>query len=155
MGCLIQESELEGDHGRMSGQERVAHFIKKTTWGELPEAVKKRAKCACLITSASPWPGALTPVSKIAADFAAANWGGVDATILLHQDKSSAPGAAFANACAGNGLDLDDDAIFTGGHPGAQLFPAALAAAEKAGAGGKDLLEALVIGYEVSIRAGR
>lgn len=41
------------------------------------------------------------------------------------------------NANAANALDLDDDAIYTRGHPGAQLFPAALAIAEKVGTGCK------------------
>ncbi len=69
--------------------------------------------------------------------------------------RASAAGAAFANTCAGNALDIDDDAIFTRGHPGAQLIPTALAVAEKAGASGRALLEALVVGYEIAIRAGR
>ena len=99
--------------------------------------------------------GTLAPVSKVASRFAVENWGGDDSSILLQNRRVSAPGAAFANACAANALDLDDDAIYTRGHPGAQLFPAILAVAEKIGAGGKDLLQALVVGYEVSIRAGR
>ena len=99
--------------------------------------------------------GTLAPVSKIASQFAVENWGGEDSSILLQKRRASAPGAAFANACAANALDLDDDAIYTRGHPGAQLFPASLAAAEKVGAGGKELLQAMVVGYEISIRAGR
>lgn len=99
--------------------------------------------------------GTLTPVSITASRFAVENWRGSDSSILLSEKKVSAPGAAFANACAANALDLDDDAIYTRGHPGAQLFPASLAVAEKAGAGGKELLEALVVGYEISIRVGR
>lgn len=99
--------------------------------------------------------GTLAPVSKIASCFAVENFGGNDSTILLQKKRVSATGAAFANACAANALDLDDDAIYTRGHPGAQLFPAALAVAEKTGVGGKELLEALVVGYEISIRSGR
>ena len=49
---------------------------------------------------------------------------------------------------AGHALDIDDDAIFTRGHPGAQLIPATLAVAEAMGASGKAVLEALVVGYE-------
>jgi 2-methylcitrate dehydratase PrpD len=76
-------------------------------------------------------------------------------TIFLHGRRAQAAGAAFANACAGNGLDIDDDAIFTRGHPGAQLIPTALAVAEEVDASGAALLEALVVGYEVAIRTGR
>jgi 2-methylcitrate dehydratase PrpD len=94
-------------------------------------------------------------VSRIAAGYAAESWRGEGATILLRGLRARAPGAAFANACAGNALDIDDDAIFTRGHPGAQLIPAALAVAEESGASGAALLEALVVGYEVAIRTGR
>ncbi len=99
--------------------------------------------------------GTLAPVSRIAADYAQRAWAGNESTIVSGCGKASAAGAAFANGCAANALDLDDDAIYTRGHPGAQLFPATLAEAEKTGASGKQLLEALVAGYEVSIRAGR
>jgi 2-methylcitrate dehydratase PrpD len=41
------------------------------------------------------------------------------------------------------------------GHPGAVVFPAALAAAQEARASGAEFLAALVAGYEVAMRAGR
>jgi 2-methylcitrate dehydratase PrpD len=139
----------------MKNHYKVSHFIRDTKWDQLPQQVKQRTLMCLLDNLGVTMAGTLTPVSKIAAEFAAENWKGNDATVIMHNCKASAPGAAFANACAGNGLDLDDDAIYTRGHPGAQLFPAALAIAEKTGAGGKDLLESLVVGYEISIRAGR
>ena len=64
-------------------------------------------------------------------------------------------GAAFANAVAANGTDIDDCGIYTGGHPGAQVFPSALALAEELHRSGRELLTATVIGYEVAFRAGR
>lgn len=139
----------------MKSKDRASRFIIETNWELLPNEVKQRALMCLLDNLGVAMAGTLTPISKIASRFAASNWGGNDSTILLHKSRASALGAAFANACAGNGLDLDDDAIYTRGHPGAQLFPAALAVAEKTGAGGKELLEALVVGYEISIRAGR
>ena len=139
----------------MNGNERASLFISELNWDSLPNEVKRRTLVCLLDNLGVTLAGALTPVSRIAAGYAAENWCGSAATILGHNLKASAPGAAFANASAANALDLDDDAIYTRGHPGAQLFPAALAVAEKAGANGKELLEALVVGYEVSIRAGR
>jgi 2-methylcitrate dehydratase PrpD len=64
-------------------------------------------------------------------------------------------GAAFANAVAANGTDIDDCGIYTGGHPGAQVFPTALVLAEELRLSGRELLTATVIGYEVAFRAGR
>lgn len=139
----------------MSGSLKVSRFIRDVNWDDLPVRVQKRALICLLDSLGAVLAGTLAPVSKIAAAFSLTHWGGDDATILIHGGRVSAPGAAFANASAGNALDLDDDAIYTRGHPGAQLFPAVLAAAEKTRAGGKALLAALVAGYEVSIRAGR
>jgi 2-methylcitrate dehydratase PrpD len=134
---------------------KASVFIKEVSWDNLPSEVRKRALICLLDNLGVTMAGTLTPISRLAAGYAAENWSGSAATILVHNLKASAPGAAFANASAANALDLDDDAIYTRGHPGAQLFPAALAAAEKAGATGKEFLEALVAGYEISIRAGR
>jgi 2-methylcitrate dehydratase PrpD len=139
----------------LNGNEKVSLFIKEVNWDNLPAAVRKRTLVCLLDNLGVTLVGTLTPISRIAAGYAAENWCGSAATILVHNLKASAPGAAFANASAANALDLDDDAIYTRGHPGAQLFPAVLAVAEKTGANGKELLEALVVGYEVSIRAGR
>ena len=139
----------------MNGNDRVAEFIHDLTWESLDRSVQARAELCLLDALGACLAGTLTPVSKIAADTAHKLWRGDQATILLGGRRANAPGAAFANACAGNALDIDDDAIFTRGHPGAQLIPAALAVAEKVDASGKELLEALVVGYEVAIRAGR
>lgn len=138
-----------------NGNDQVADFIRTLAWDDLPPEVQQRARLCLLDGLGATLAGTLTPVSKIAADYASNFWCGDSSTIFLHGRKANAAGAAFANACAGNALDIDDDAIFTRGHPGAQLIPATLAVAENVGASGKALLEALVIGYEVAIRTGR
>ena len=106
--------------------------------------------------------GTLTRVSRISADYAAEAWGGDQATILRHEPgrglhglRASMAGAAFANANAANGLDLDDSARYAYGHAGAQIFPTALAVAEALDRTGAELLTALVVGYEVAHRIGR
>jgi len=138
----------------MDGNDRVAEFILGLKWDGLPAAVRRRARLCLLDVLGATLGGTLTPVSRLTAEYAAATWRGDEATILLHGRRAQAAGAAFANAHAGNALDIDDDAIYTRGHPGAQLLPVVMAVGEKVGAGGKAILEALVIGYEVAIRAG-
>lgn len=137
------------------GLKLTTEFISNLCWWDLPEGVRRRAGFCLLDNLAVTLVGTIAPVSRIAAEYARKSWAGNTSTIIAGCGKASAAGAAFANGCAANALDLDDDAIFTRGHPGAQLFPAVLAAGEKNGVSGKQLLEALVIGYEVSIRAGR
>lgn len=133
----------------------VARFIRDVSWDALPDAVRRRARLCLLDNLGAVLGGTLTPVSRISAEYASETWRGDEATILLHSRRAQAAGAAFANACAGNGLDIDDDAIFTRGHPGAQLLPVVLAVSEKVRASGRALLEAMVVGYEMAIRTGR
>ena len=55
----------------------------------------------------------------------------------------------------GHHLELDDGHILGHVHPGATVIPAAFALAEARQASGRDLLTAIVAGYEVVIRVGR
>jgi 2-methylcitrate dehydratase PrpD len=146
----------------VDGNALTADFILGISWDELPESVRNRVRICLMDALGAMLAGTLAPISRIAATFATDAWHGDAATVPWYEPgiglrayRASAAGAAFANACAGNALDIDDDAIFTRGHPGAQLIPAALAVAEMAGGKGRALLEALVVGYEIAIRTGR
>ncbi|OPL11223.1 MAG: hypothetical protein AVO34_09020 [Firmicutes bacterium ML8_F2] len=130
-------------------------FIGGLQWADLPHATRHRAKLCLLDGLGVTLAGTLTEVSKITAAYAVCGWRGNEATIFLHDCRASTAGAAFANAHSANALDLDDDAIFTRGHPGAQLVPTVLAVGEERCAGGQSLLTALVCGYEMAIRMGR
>ncbi len=138
----------------MDGNKKVAAFVREMSWEAVPDEVRYRARACLLDNLGCVLGGTLAPISRISAEYSAASWAGDEATILGHGLRSTAAGAAFANANAGNALDIDDDQIYTRGHPGVMIFPAALAAAEKVGATGKALLEALIVGYEVAPRFG-
>src|SRR5215218_6986303 len=75
--------------------------------------------------------------------------------ILVSRRRTSPLFAALANGGASHVVEQDDvhsGALF---HPGAVVFPAALAAAQEAGASGEDFLTAAVVGYETGTRIGR
>src|SRR6266571_2384925 len=78
-------------------------------------------------------------------------WQGAPAARLLGEGRATTPeAAAFATSVMIRFLDANDTYIARGsGHP-SDMLGALLAAAEVAGASGKDLLLATVIGYEVS-----
>jgi 2-methylcitrate dehydratase len=76
-------------------------------------------------------------------------------TVLGQAKKTSAPNAVLANGTLVRVLDLNDYVVGAhpqsgarGGHPSDNI-PVALAAAELAGASGRDLLAAILIGYEI------
>jgi 2-methylcitrate dehydratase PrpD len=137
------------------GNELAGRFIATTRWGELPEIVQHKAKLCLIDDVGATLAGTLTRVSQITAEYAAQAWRGDQATILLHGKRATPVGAAFANAWAANGIDIDDGAQYAYGHAGAQIFPASLAVAEARGLDGARLLAALVVGYEVAHRVGR
>lgn len=61
-------------------------------------------------------------------------------------------GAALLNGAFAHSLDFDDTHAAGTLHPGAPVIPAAFAAAEMCGASGRDVIAAIVAGYEVTNR---
>jgi hypothetical protein len=74
---------------------------------------------------------------------------------ILGLATSASPGdAALANGTAAHALDYDDMCFVSLAHPSAPLVAAALAAAEAAGASGRSLLDAYVVGLRDRSAAG-
>lgn len=76
-------------------------------------------------------------------------------TLLGRAGHLDAPRSAFVNSYAAHLLDFDDSSGDMAGHPTAVVFPAALATANEVGATGAELLDAYIMGVEVSCRLGR
>lgn len=76
-------------------------------------------------------------------------------TLLGRAGHLDAPRSAFVNSYAAHLLDFDDSSGDMAGHPTAVVFPAALATANDVGSTGADLLDAYIVGVEVSCRLGR
>jgi 2-methylcitrate dehydratase PrpD len=130
-------------------------FALKTCWEDLPAAVQHQAKRCLLDTLGALIAGAQTPVADIMRQTAREQFGGGQATILVFGERVSAAGAALANGFFGNALDIDDGYRNVKGHPGACALPPVLAAAElSAACDGREFLTALVVAYELGIRAG-
>ena len=102
------------------------------------------------------WPARRHPLPGWMTDFALRYYTGNQATILENGHRASVVGASLANGYAANALDIDDGYRLVKGHPGSCLLPVLFAAAEVAepAPDGSELLTALIIGYEVAIRAG-
>jgi len=67
----------------------------------------------------------------------------------------AAEDAAFANGTAAHALDFDDTHAAAIMHASAVIVPPALALGEERDASGRDILAALVVGYQVAARLGR
>ncbi len=137
----------------MSLSREFAAFVAGLSHDAMPEAVIDRAKGVTLQALSSALVAQAMPPTRQALALMQeeeAGSGGA-ATVLCHGAKLTKAGAAFVNA----------EMIFAGGkwdtfrmltHPGTAIMPAALAAAEIAGASGKTFLEGIAAGYEVMER---
>jgi 2-methylcitrate dehydratase PrpD len=67
---------------------------------------------------------------------------------MLGGERATPYGAAFVNSALMHAR-LQEDAYHTGSHPGVMIIPAALAVAETRGLSGRDLITAVVAGYEI------
>jgi 2-methylcitrate dehydratase PrpD len=103
----------------MDENDPLVTFIASTKWDTLPETVQRKARMALLDILGATLAGTLTPASRITADYAVETWPGDEATVIRDGRRASATGAAFANGYTANGIDIDDCAMYTKGHPGA------------------------------------
>jgi 2-methylcitrate dehydratase PrpD len=129
----------------------VAEYAAATKIESIPDVVKERAKqiifdelaCACF--------GRRSPAGDLTARYALSIAGAAESRILGTGLRAPAPYAALANGSAGHGEEVDG-AHVVGGHPGATVVPAAMAIAERERAAGSDLINAVVLGYDIGTR---
>jgi len=141
---------------RLSARE-LSVFIHELRFADLPMHVIGQGQRCVLDLLGIGAVGAGTPLSRLACEHAARHFGavGVGARMLFDGRRVSPVGAALAGGMTIDSLDGHDGHVLAKGHVGAALLPALLALADgDAALEGPDLLTALIMGYEVGIRAG-
>src|SRR5947209_5105369 len=126
--------------------EKLAHFVASTDFTAIPVAAREQATRAILDTIGVMLAGSREDCSRIAAEVVRAQECRPVATIVGHDFRSSAPGAALVNGVSGHALDFDDVNIAMTGHPSVPLLPAILGAGEETQATGPDVIVAFVLG---------
>jgi 2-methylcitrate dehydratase PrpD len=132
---------------------QLARWVAGLRYDDLPPDVIDRAKGVTLHGLASILLGARTSPGREAVALVREEEAGVPdgATVMVDGARVTKGGAAFANAeMAFAGGKWDTFRMLT--HPGTSIIPGAFAAAEGAGATGRDFLTALAAGYEVMER---
>lgn len=133
---------------------RLAGFAAGLDPGAVPLEVRERAKLLILDTVG------IAVRARSDADSTPAMMAAVDALGLAHGQASvfgdaggyAPAGAALVNGALAHSLDFDDTHAASSLHPSAPVLPAALAAAQLAGASGREVLAGVVAGYEVITR---
>jgi 2-methylcitrate dehydratase PrpD len=129
----------------------LARYAATSSIERIPDAVKERAKQVILDEMACAQFGRRSLAGDLAARYALSLGGAEESLILGTRTRVSAQYAAFANGAAGHGEEVDG-AHVVGGHPGATLVHAAVAVAERQRATGAELLNAVVLAYDVGTR---
>ncbi|MEA2661362.1 MAG: hypothetical protein QOH08_934 [Chloroflexota bacterium] len=129
----------------------LAEYVAATSYRDLPSTVREAAKGYILDSLANMIGGARTRPGRIVLEQFASLGGAPEATIMATGDRAPALHAAYVNASLSNLEDFDDTYRYIS-HPGATIVPAALAAGEKRGVSGPDVIAAVVLAYEVSLR---
>jgi 2-methylcitrate dehydratase PrpD len=99
--------------------------------------------------------GSQTESGGVAREFARSQGGKGASRVIGDSARVNMTAAAFANAISSHSLELDDIDVLALFHFSPPVYSAALAAAEEAGASGRDLVVALAAGCEMMERASR
>jgi 2-methylcitrate dehydratase PrpD len=136
--------------------EILSAYVNSAQFNDFPGDVVTRAKYLILDNIGCALGGTQTGVGKKYLKLAA-NWKGTpESTVMGIGSKVSCMNAAYVNAQLANVLDFDDTYdLYSPGHPGNAIIQTAIALGESIGASGEEVLTAVILGYEVSLRIGR
>ncbi len=135
----------------------LAAYVANLKFDDIPSEVLERAKVLTMDflgsavrarAEADSTPSMLAMLKTLGLD------GQGDATVCGDTRTYAPPIAALLNGALGHSLDFDDTHADSSLHPSAPVVPAALAVGELTGASGRDVLTAIVAGYEVCCRLG-
>jgi 2-methylcitrate dehydratase PrpD len=136
---------------------KLAAYVADLTYDAIPREVLERAKHLTLDflgsavrarREAESTPSLLGMLKALGLDHNG------DATVVGDSKTWTPAVAALLNGALGHSLDFDDTHADSSLHPSAPVVPAAFAAGEMVNASGRDVLTAIVAGYEVCCRLG-
>ena len=134
--------------------EELAEFAHGTRYEDLPADVVESVKMRILDTLGIAVAAAPLDTSRASRAWAIEQGGSPVAAAVGVPTRLPAPLAAFVNGVLAHSLDYDDTHLPSVLHPSAAVVPAALAAGERVGATGTEVIRAIAIGLEVCVRLG-
>ena len=130
----------------------LARYIAESGDRALPPEVAEKAKHHILDSMTAIVFGASLKPGRLAIEFAKSQGGSQQAQVAGTSFKTTAINAAMANGIMGHAAEIDDYQSTSLTHAGIAVVPAALAAAEKAGADGERFIRGVVAGYDLACR---
>lgn len=133
----------------------LAAYLLKVRYEDLPADAIENAKKVIASTLASAAQGSTIESARIVRDLAREQAGREDATAWFSEGlRLPLANAVRVNVMLSDAAASDDSDLRNIAHTGTIVTAVSLAAAEKAGASGRDVLAAMVAGYEASGRIG-
>src|SRR6266545_2874984 len=134
--------------------DKLAQFVAETQWEEIPDAVRQHAKLVLLDTLGVILAGAEQPEVQQLHERLLAT-AGTGATVLARGWPTSDPRtAALLNGIAGRSIELCEGHRYVSCQGAVQAVPGVLAVGEWAQSTGREVLTALILGYDVAVRLG-
>jgi 2-methylcitrate dehydratase PrpD len=133
---------------------QCADFIAHLKYEDLDERTVQSARKYLLDWLGCVLAGSTTPAASMIGGLVEEMGGNPHSTLVGSFRKSSVLQAAMVNGYNCHILEMDDVHKESITHPAAPVISAAFSLAEKLGSSGRDLLTAIVAGYDVMIRIG-
>ncbi len=133
---------------------KLAQFLNRTRYGDLPPNAIEHAKMIISSTLASAASGSRIDSARIVRELAKERGGKPEATVWFDGAKLPVDAVARVNAMLSDAAASDDSDLRNVAHTGTTLVSTGLAVGEHIGATGEDLLCAIVTGYEAAGRIG-
>ena len=130
----------------------LAEQAARLTYDDLPPEVVRKAKLLLLDQLGCQLAFATLPWGKAALSYTTAKRGAGRSTIAYYGTRTNAEDAAFCNGVFGHGFEMDDVEMQTTSHPAVCVVPAMLAVGDEQASTGREVLTAMVSGYETFLR---
>jgi 2-methylcitrate dehydratase PrpD len=130
--------------------EELAAFVASARWDDVPDFVRRHTKLVLMDTLGVILAGGERPEVKRLRELLS---GGTGATVYARGWQTrDARTAALLNGIAGRSIELCDGLRFASCQAAVQVLPGVLAVGEQVGSSGRDMLMALLLGYDVAAR---
>ena len=130
--------------------EELAAFVARTRWEDVPASVQHHTKLVLLDTLGVILAGAeRREVRRLREQLGTGSGATVYASGFPSHDPRT---AALLNGIAGRSIELCEGLRLVSGQAAMQVLPGVLAVGEQAGSSGRDMLAALLLGYDVAAR---
>lgn len=151
VGAALADGAGDGQIAAL--EQKFAEFAIAVRYEDLPADVIASAKRVLLDTLGCAFGAVGSESANIAEATIRKTFGdGNTATVIGYPRSATVEGAVFVNGVLVRSLDMNDTYIGSEPLHPSEVIPTALALCEEQGRSGRDLVEAMVVGYEASMR---